>query len=246
MAVSTPNRVTGSKYEYAVTTNSFTTDSFAVTAGRLYVAFTSSESPPGTFATGHGDVITPSQTHSGTWNWKQVNQFYVDNGGGTWYERINVFWAIAPASSSGTLTFTSNDGSAPEDRQTVIFIESVYEFASGFDPYNPVRQYATSQTLATTHSVTLPMDPYSDSLVFGMIGDSFVGSGYTNITPPSGFTEYNEDRAGSSGSINCETAYKNGNAGRTAQWGNVSNGFGSGAMLMEIAPNHGIPPALAA
>lgn len=234
MAVSAPTRVTGSKYEFATTTSSFTTDSFTAVSGRLYVALTSSESPAGTFGTSNGDVIAISQTHTGSWSWTKINQFYVPNAS-NWYERISVFYAVAPVTSTGTITFTSNDGSAPENQQTVIFIESVFEF-TGMDQTSPVRQSKTGNSTSTSQALTLDSTPQPTSLIFGMIGDSFSGSSYTNIAPPSGWTEFTEDRAGDSGSINTETAYVRNTSSTGLTWTNVSGGFGSGAVALEIQP----------
>lgn len=234
MAIGTPARVSGPHSNYAVTTSSFTTGSFTPTAGRLLIAVTSSESPAGTLETGSGDSIAISQTHAGSWSWTSLYQFYVANSS-QWWEQITLHYAIVPNSpGAGTITFTYNDGSAPEDEQRVIFITNIYDIA-GIDTVTPVIQSKTGQTTGSSQTLTLNSTPATSSVVFGVIGDSFIGTGYTNIAPPTGYTELNEDRADNSGAINLETCYKAGSAGTSLNWTNVSGGFGSGAIAIEIA-----------
>lgn len=246
MAIGTPTRITGPHSNHATTTSSFTTGSFTPTATNLLIAVSSSESGPGTLEDAHG-LLTISNSHSGSWSWTTLNQFYVPNGG-TFYEQITLSYAIVPSTpGSGTITYTYNDGSAPEDRDRVIFITNVYE-VSGVDTVAPVTQSIKGNATATTQTLTFGSSLAASSLAFAALGDSFSGGGFTNIVVPTNYTELNEDRADNTGSINLITAYDNASAGTSVNWTNVSGGFGSGSIAIEIkeasggAVNRGISP----
>jgi hypothetical protein len=242
MAVGTPTLLSGPlSYFSGVATNSVTSSAFTPTAGRLLVVATSSEDPAANLSVGHGEILL-SQTHAGTWSWTSITKYYV-TAGATFNEQITLHYAIVPSTpGSGTMTFTFNTGSAPQDRQRVIFIANFYEI-TGIDVAAPVTQNITGLATTTSQTITLGATPATSSLVFGALGDSFSGSGFTNIAPPTGYTELNEDKGSTSGAINLETAYKNGSAAAGLTWTNISSGnFGSGAIAIEVKDAGAAPP----
>lgn len=234
MAIGTPTRVLGPASSYPTSIASFTTSAFTPTAGQLLIAVTSSESPAQDM-TAANSAIAVSNSHAGSWSWTTLTQYYVTSGANS-NEQITLHYAFVPATpGSGTVTFTFNTGSNPTNKNRVIFITNIYSI-SGVDTSGTVIQSTSSAATASTHTLTLST-PVASSLVFAAIGDSFIGAGVTNIAPPTNHTELNEDVAGgpgTTGSINLETAYDNASAGTSVNWTNVSNGFGSGAIAVEL------------
>jgi hypothetical protein len=178
------------------------------------------------YQSGNTGVFAPtlaSQTHSGSWTWTPYTYHLVDltNGFG-----LAVFIAVAPASSSGTITFGTTAGTVSEWNHIIAKTTGAEAI--------PV-QVTTNNGTTTTLAVTLAT-PQTDSCIFGAIhgvngGGTTFGSGYTELSDLSPanlhFLEVQYDLT----------------ATTTCNWSTLTDTYPTRGIAIELAPEGSGPPS---
>ena len=199
----------------------YTTASFAVVSGDTYlVSFTARG------VSGEPPDITMTNTHSGSWSWTRVQQNEAAN------HCTVVFYAVAPASSSGTVKFTNTLDPATMNRGR--WIVTRIEDTSGI-----INTHGESNT-SDTVKIFLPDLPYYNSVVIGVMG---AAGDYDGVLPGSArFTELSEGSGVSAERTTLQVQYDNNAPKRDVLWAGLGT-VGSNYIVLEVkALSPQVPP----
>lgn len=243
MALSAPSRIYGPGIHNSSNVNDFTTSSFSPTAGRLLVITVTTQHGDGTLSSTNG-FMGVTQTLSGSWSWTVLDCLFDDNGGGNFYGRCFLAYAIVPSSpGTGTVTLNFNTGVGNLNRNRNVVIANIYEI-SGADPTTPVVQSVTGRN-ASTSSLTVNFSSglASSSMGFAVVGNA-TDTTFTDIVPPTNYSELHENESADPlyNHQMC-TAYDLGSAGTTVNWTGLAAVFESGTVAVEIQEESGSGPS---
>lgn len=190
----------------------YTTGSFSVVSGDTYIISFAARG-----VSGDPPDVTMTTTHSGSWSWTkyQINEA-ANHCTAIWY-------AVAPASSSGTATFTNT--LSPSDMNRGRWTVTKVQDTSGI-----TNTYGESNTTDTV-KIFLPNLPYYNSVVMGVIG---AAGDYDGVIPGSSrFIELSEVTGTSAERTTLQVQYDNNAPKRDVLWAGLGT-VGSNYIVLEI------------
>lgn len=200
----------------------FTSASWTVVSGSslLVACFHVDNQAPSSSTLTESDIPTP--TTSGL-TWTKVGSAY--NTGRFWSAHAIIY--KADASSSGSKTW-QQAGSSSWDTEINAIDLVIYELSGALAASSQTKAVGNAVSTSGTgrdpgaQSVTLPVAPASNSVVFGLASLDHASTG--SVTPGSGWTEGHERAANGAGPfLNSESQYRTGTTSTTVPWADLSN-----------------------
>jgi hypothetical protein len=204
-----------------------TTASLSFTEGSLVVVFVTNTG--GATATGVGSTDDISDTFANLGPWSLVQK---SAPGSVSQTAVYVFYAVAGATESGTITVATPGGSSPTDSQV-----SVFE-VTDVDLDTPVVGTVSSAGAVSSFNLTLTEAPLAADVVMGFSASRNDNNG---VTPGSGFTELVDFYAGSNPSASQFAEWKTSTTSTDVSMSGLNTVHSTGLGLIVKAPDGAEP-----